>query len=620
MRKNLTGSTSVDVELKRPFAQINVGVTQADWAAAVSSGITMEKSSVLIKKAATSLNLVTGAASQPTEVSYTLAAIPAEDLKVDLNGDKNIDEDEIYKWLSMSYILVADESEDGSRKATLEGLEFVFQPQTGNSITLSNGLTNVPVQRNFRTNILGKLLTGDVEFNISVNPIYEDDYIYPSGSAQELVMAAANGGAVTLEEDVELTSALTVSAGKTLNVNLNGRKLTNSNVSATGTTAVFVVENGGKLNIEGNGTVDGGSGSASNLAIFAIAGSEVNITGGTFTVGKDVNGRDNSTIYTTGGIVNISGGTFTTTCDNKKYILNVGQTQGATGVINVTGGTFIGYNPEDGDDNLGGTFVAEGYSSVKINDEPETYKVVKDAVSATEAETTIGETNGIVVVSSSMTDVTWSAASKTKLVLKDGAKLSANESMTHTISSAKGLLTIEGNGTIESPDNNTVSNHYAIAVNRNGSVTINGNVTVKNKGGNVSDIDAPIYFLGGGGSSKKTVTINGGYFYAYNDANGQPNPCVFLNGSRYNGTCVLNIYGGVFDSETKSNNSLINVQDSQVAATYNKISIYGGIFVGFNPAEGDKGTNITTFVADGYESVETTYNGYTAWEVRKIGE
>ena len=300
----VTGSTSIDIELKRPFAQINVGVTKADWTAAVSSGINMEKSSVIIKKAATSLNLVSGAASLPTDaVEYSLATMPAEDLKVDLNGDGNIDEDEIYKWLSMSYILVDDGSVDGSSKATLESLEFVFEPQSGNSITLSDGLTSVPVQRNYRTNILGKLLTGDVDFNISINPIYEDDYIYPNGTAQELILAAATGGTVTLQEDVDLTSPLIISSGKTLTVNLNGKKLTNSNISTTSTTAVFIVSNGGKLNIYGDGTVDGGSGSESNLAVFAMQGSEVNIYGGTFTVGKDSNEGDNSTIYALNGIV-----------------------------------------------------------------------------------------------------------------------------------------------------------------------------------------------------------------------------------------------------------------------------------------------------------------------------
>ena len=148
-----------------------------------------------------------------------------------------------------------------------------------------------------------------------------------------------------------------------------------------------------------------------------------------------------------------------------------------------------------------------------------------------------------------------------------------------------------------------------------GSVAINGNVFVKNGGGNPGNtVDAGIMVF------KGQVDIYSGYFYAGNDATGAPNPCIHLAGDSYNGTCVLNVYGGVFESETETNNYLINVQDSKSAATWNKIAIYGGIFVGFNPANGDSGTNISTFVADGYESVQTTYNGKTAWEIKKIEE
>lgn len=376
----VTGSTSIDVELKRPFAQINVGVEETDWTAAVASGITIQNSSVTIQNAATKINLVTGAVSEPTKVTYSLATIPVEDLKVDVNGDKNIGDGEIYKWLSMSYILVDDESEtegvQGAGKATLEGLKFTFQPENGNEITLEDGLNSVPVQRNWRTNILGKLLTGDITFNISIDEMYEDDHIYPNGSAQELAMAAANGGEVILEENVELKQTIIVANGNALTVNLNGHSIVNTNQSANATTGVFVVESGSKLTIQGEGTIDGGSGSASNLAVWAYPDSEVNISGGTFTVGKDKDGDGNSTIYTTGGTINISGGTFKTECDDTKYILNVGQTQGATGTIIVTGGTFIGYDPATGDDNLGGSFVAEGYTSVKVAGTDNNYAVV----------------------------------------------------------------------------------------------------------------------------------------------------------------------------------------------------------------------------------------------------
>lgn len=185
----VNGNQTIDVELKRPFAQINVGVTEADWDAAVKSGITIQKSSVVIKNAATSINLLTGEVGDETTdvvVSYSSHRIPNdynEYLKVDLNGDMDYDdENEVYRWLSMSYILVADRNPDtdnngvlGDERATLESLQYTFTPMVGNNITFSDGLNSVPVQRNWRTNILGQLLTGNIEFNITINPIFEGD-------------------------------------------------------------------------------------------------------------------------------------------------------------------------------------------------------------------------------------------------------------------------------------------------------------------------------------------------------------------------------------------------------------------------------------------------------------
>ena len=175
----VTGNAKIDVELKRPFAQINVGVTDADWNAAVASGITISESKVVIKNAATSINLLDGTVSGEQAVEYDFATIPAnanEVLAVDVDADGTIEDSEKYKYLSMSYILVNDEN-GGSSKTTLEadGLQFTFK-SGGSDIVFDEGLHAVPVQRNWRTNILGKLLTGDIDFTIVINPIYDGDY------------------------------------------------------------------------------------------------------------------------------------------------------------------------------------------------------------------------------------------------------------------------------------------------------------------------------------------------------------------------------------------------------------------------------------------------------------
>lgn len=181
----VTGNTEIDVVLKRPFAQINVGVYQTDWDAAKASGIEIEKSKVTIENAATSINLLTGEVGGEQTVEYGFDIIPAqfatpETLDVDLDKDGT---KENYVYLSMSYILANDET-TGYAKTALEDLDFTFAPISGNNINFSEGLNAVPVQRNWRTNIIGKILTGDVTFNITIDPIYDGEY--NNGEAQSV--------------------------------------------------------------------------------------------------------------------------------------------------------------------------------------------------------------------------------------------------------------------------------------------------------------------------------------------------------------------------------------------------------------------------------------------------
>lgn len=166
----VTGDMNVDVTLKRPFAQINVGCTTDDWNAAHASNIDITTSAVTIKDAATKLNVIDGTVTGSQDVTYTAAAIPNETLKVDADGD-GIKED--YKYLSMCYIL-PNETTTGAAKTTAS-TEFTFKPEKGNDITLSDGLQAIPVQRNYRTNIVGTILSGEVSLNVKVDPIYDGD-------------------------------------------------------------------------------------------------------------------------------------------------------------------------------------------------------------------------------------------------------------------------------------------------------------------------------------------------------------------------------------------------------------------------------------------------------------
>ncbi len=164
----VTGNTTIEVELKRPFAQINVGVTDDDVKAAENSGIVIKESKAVIKRVAKDMDLLTGTLGEAdVEIVYDFAAIPTEKLNVDLDGDGT---KETYHYLSMSYILVD--------KGT-SAVEFTFKPKRGNDIVFSEGLNDVPVQRNWRTNIIGQILTGNIHFTIKIDPAYINDYNLP---------------------------------------------------------------------------------------------------------------------------------------------------------------------------------------------------------------------------------------------------------------------------------------------------------------------------------------------------------------------------------------------------------------------------------------------------------
>ena len=369
----VTGSTSIDVELKRPFAQINVGVTKKDWDDAVASGITIAQSSVVIKNAATSLNLLDGTVSGETEVSYSLANIPSDPaiLKVDTDGDG---EKEEYNWLSMSYILPADAT-TGYAKTTLENIAFVFSPKNGNysNIEFNQGLNSVPVQRNWRTNILGKLLTGDITFNIVIDEEFEDDHnvLVPYATINGVVyssfadaMAAVQDGeTIKLEGETTLDGVadgyLFTIDGKKVTIDLNGYGFVANVLDVTKNSAIFRVAKNSELTIVGEGNVKFVTNKAPNVlaAFINNDGGTVNLKGGNWTMTALDNWEEsliptfvdnNSNVNS--ATLNIYNGTYTF---NRNLFRNFANAAGhnnfaTVATINIYGGTFNGREGDAG--------------------------------------------------------------------------------------------------------------------------------------------------------------------------------------------------------------------------------------------------------------------------------
>ena len=181
------GPQKVDVVLNRPFAQVNVAVPQAEWQRAIDAGVNVSQSSVVFtQEVAKKIDLSTGNVSEYTSVEYKAKAIPTEKLTVN---------NEDYEYLSMSYILV------GEQKSMVNNATFTFNSNV-NAVTLS--VPNLPVQRNYRTNVLGTFLVDYVDFNIVVDPIYnEPDHqegyaIVKTKDELQIAFDAAEAGKTTL--------------------------------------------------------------------------------------------------------------------------------------------------------------------------------------------------------------------------------------------------------------------------------------------------------------------------------------------------------------------------------------------------------------------------------------
>ena len=179
------------------------------------------------------------------------------------------------------------------------------------------------------------------------------------------------------DKDAKYTEV--IAGGKTF----EGKATLSTGITATDPDAVAVRATGTAADVTIlDGTFDGGSG-GNNVCVWAGNGAKVTIKDGTFTVGGDADGFGNSVIESNGGNIVIEGGFFYTNYNynGKYYVLN--QKNDNPGTITVKGGTFVNYDPSKGDDNLGGSFVPDGYSVISEKHGEDTWYTVVKGTGAT---------------------------------------------------------------------------------------------------------------------------------------------------------------------------------------------------------------------------------------------
>ncbi|MBR3831070.1 MAG: hypothetical protein IKJ52_07435 [Muribaculaceae bacterium] len=451
----IKAETTMSATLKRATGKLRI--IAEDFAAAEKQlGKTIEKVAVTYKQA------------QPTEFNPTTGNWATEASEVTFSE------------------VVTDYTSEGDAKTLL--VDYIPATATGEIInidkvvvTFSDGTTfekslatlDVPVKRNYLTTLTGNFFLGEMDLKIEIDDAFEGE----EEINYELAAAFANGGVYTLEEDVNIDETLILAEGKSLVLNLNGKKLTVNNESVE-------LEKGDAIIAYGNLVIngEGGSVTGNTRAVWARGhNSKVTINGGTY-VGATKDATE--VIYASGnGVIDINAGTFEAkTLDNVSFaspqyaVLNL-YGNGKDGCdINVYGGTFVNFdpannvseNPTAGFHN--GNFVAEGYESVKVGDNVFEVCVAPKAV------------DGVVTLNAD--------ASVIKSIVLTGASLQGNN---NTIAVSKNVATnyiVNGTGDVTVSNVAIEGNNVywgekstrALYFTKPGSNITIDNVTVKNVG------------------------------------------------------------------------------------------------------------------------------------------
>lgn len=165
--KGLTvnGPVQQTVELRRPFAQVNIGTN--DFDDAQKAGVEVATTTMTVSGVYDTLNLFSGvaSASRETSITYT-AAVPEDEAFPVMN----------YEYLAMNYILTGTEVTGSDvHNADRELIDIAYKVTCNDGHEIDYSFTNVPVQRNYRTNIYGALLTNPANFNIVVIPGFNEE-------------------------------------------------------------------------------------------------------------------------------------------------------------------------------------------------------------------------------------------------------------------------------------------------------------------------------------------------------------------------------------------------------------------------------------------------------------
>ncbi|MBQ0024610.1 MAG: FimB/Mfa2 family fimbrial subunit [Bacteroidales bacterium] len=157
-----TASGSVSAELYRPFGQLNIvtldaGKVYEEIGNAAEYAKFEPKDIKLKAKLYSEFNALTGALSGKSDVTLTEGNCYGK-------GNYSYASASDSTTIFMDYVFVGTEQE-------LYDVDFEFK---SNGEKIAYSFASIPMQRNFRTNVFGNLMSGDAEWNVVIKPEWNE--------------------------------------------------------------------------------------------------------------------------------------------------------------------------------------------------------------------------------------------------------------------------------------------------------------------------------------------------------------------------------------------------------------------------------------------------------------
>ena len=288
----VTGPADYTLDLKRPFGQLNIITTDYGLIPDKHSSLRPAKVQLTYKNIPTGINLLTGELlTTDTDGSVTTKEVAGTAVNI---AGPAVEGNDDAKQLSFDYILAPA---TGQHVINELKMSFLKSDESATGIT-DYTFKSLPVQRNYRTNVSGALLTDRAGLSIEVKPDFDETVtVAEQAETIEAAQLAINAGMTDIEFTKAVNGTITLPEGsETYNISFNEGVDGDITIQSDTYTGHLYIENHGAqsehtltINLpEGSATLDSGAWSSVSVSTAGntfILGEDVTISG-TLTVNK----------------------------------------------------------------------------------------------------------------------------------------------------------------------------------------------------------------------------------------------------------------------------------------------------------------------------------------------